>query len=67
MKKILHILRSEPDETVGKITDVMCEDYMTTVVSLYEGFVDWSRLVDKIFESDRVFCWWWCCTAGRLA
>lgn len=56
--KILHILRSEPDETVGKLTDVMSAEHITTVVSLYAPGVDWSALVDKIFENDRVICWW---------
>lgn len=56
--KILHILRSEPDETVGKLTDVMSAENITTVVSLYDRQVDWSALVDKIFENDQVICWW---------
>ncbi|WP_161807082.1 hypothetical protein [Desulfatitalea tepidiphila] len=56
--RILHLLRSEPDGTVEKITDVMSEDNTTTVVSLYEEAVDWSALVDQIFENDRVICWW---------
>ncbi len=58
MKRVLHILRSEPDETVGKLTDVMSEDFATTVVSLYETQIDWPVLVDKIFENDQVVCWW---------
>ena len=58
MKRVLHILRSEPDETVGKITDVMSEEHTTTVVSLYDAQIDWSALVDKIFENDQVVCWW---------
>jgi len=56
--KVLHLLRSDPDGTVEKITDVMSEDNTTTVVSLYEGMIDWSALVDQIFENDRVVCWW---------
>ena len=56
--RILHLLRSEPDDTVKKITDVMSEDNTTTVVSLYDGMIDWSALVDQIFENDRVVCWW---------
>ena len=56
--RVLHLLRSEPDDTVEKITDVMSEDNTTTVVSLYEETVDWSALVDQIFENDRVVCWW---------
>ena len=56
--RVLHLLRSEPDDTVEKITDVMSEDNTTTVVSLYEEKIDWSALVDQIFENDRVVCWW---------
>ena len=56
--KTLHILRSEPDETVEKLTvDISMED-TTSVVMLYEDSVNWSALVDEIFENDRVICWW---------
>jgi len=27
-------------------------------VMLYEDPVDWPALVDKIFENDKVICWW---------
>ena len=56
--KILHILRSEPDETVEKLTAVMSMDNTASVVMLYEDPVDWPALVDKIFENDKVICWW---------
>ena len=56
--KILHILRSEPDETVEKFTAVMSMDNTSSVVMLYEDPVDWVALVDKIFENDKVICWW---------
>ena len=56
--KVLYLLRSEPDATVGKLTDVMSAENTTTVVSLYEAPVDWSSLVDQIFENDQVICWW---------
>lgn len=56
--KTLHLLRSEPDETVRTITDIISADTITTVVSLYDNKVDWSLLVDRIFENDRVICWW---------
>ena len=56
--KVLHILKSEPDETVGKLTDNMSAENTTTVVPLYDAVVDWAALVDKIFENDRVICWW---------
>lgn len=56
--KILHILRSEPDETVQKLTAVMSMDNAAAVVMLYEDPVDWPALVDEIFENDKVICWW---------
>ena len=56
--KILHILKSEPDETVEKLSVVISMEDPTTVVMLYEDAVDWPGLVDKIFENDKVICWW---------
>jgi hypothetical protein len=56
--KILHILRSEPDETVEKFTAAISRDNTASVVMLYENPVDWPALVDKIFENDKVICWW---------
>ena len=56
--KILHILRSEPDDTVEKFTVAMSMEDTASVVMLYEAPVDWSALVDKIFENDKVICWW---------
>ena len=56
--KILHILKSEPDETVEKLSVVMSMEDPTSVVMLYDSPVDWSALVDQIFDSDKVICWW---------
>jgi hypothetical protein len=55
--KILHILRTEPDETVERLTEVFRDEEVTTV-PLYEGEVDWPELVDRIFTADKVICWW---------
>ena len=56
--KVLHILRSEPDETVEKITAFLSMENTASVAMLYEKPVDWAALVDKIFENDKVICWW---------
>lgn len=56
--KVLHILRSEPDETVEKLCESLSRNNTASVVMLYEEPVDWSGLVDKIFENDKVVCWW---------
>lgn len=56
--KTLHILRSEPDETVEKLTVIISMEDTASVVMLYEEPVDWPALVDEIFVNDRVICWW---------
>ena len=63
MSKILHILKSEPDETVAGVIEAQSLDGDVAVVSLYRDeitgqSVDWSRLVEDIFAYDRVICWW---------
>lgn len=53
---ILHIYRSEPDETTKELAKAMSEDAVE--VHLYKGDVDYEGLVKKIFECDKVICWW---------
>jgi hypothetical protein len=55
--KVLHILKSEPDDDVSKLMEAFADDEVTTV-RLFDGEVDWSALVDEIFEHDKVICWW---------
>jgi len=63
MANILHLLRSEPDETVKAVIEALGHDNGATVVSLYPDAiadtpVDWHRLIDDIFTHDSVICWW---------
>ena len=60
--RILHILRSKPEEAVAELIETMAGDDVVRVVSLYQDDispepVDWSRLVDDIFNHDKVICW----------
>lgn len=56
--KVLHILRSEPDETVEKLTRALARKTEASVIALYDGKVDWFSLVGYIFTYDKVICWW---------
>jgi len=56
--KVLHILKSEPDESVEKFTHALGSHHETSVVVLYGKTPDWEALVDDIFEHDKVICWW---------
>jgi hypothetical protein len=59
--KVLHILRSEPDALTRKLIAGMANGGQGKEIALYRGGVDYARLVDDIFASDKVICWW----AGR--
>ena len=62
MEKVLHILCSEPNDTVQQLIEAISGDTCIAVVCLYEDGlsnhpVNWERLVDDIFEHQRVLCW----------
>jgi hypothetical protein len=56
--KVLHILRTEPDDTVRRCLEAFSTEDAVNVAALYKGDVDWSRLVDDIFSHEKVICWW---------
>ncbi len=56
--KVLNIVRSTPDDFEKKLIDAFSEGERDKVITLYEGDVNWSSLVDDIFSHDRIICWW---------
>ena len=56
--KILYLLRSRPDLTVEKLMQTITNGDQSQVRKLYEDKIDWSKLVDDIFEHDKVISWW---------
>ena len=56
--KILHILRSAPDDIVCKLIEDASQGTEGIEVPLYREGIDYDQLVKDIFESDRVICWW---------
>ncbi len=56
--KVLHVLRSEPDEITRGLIEGMSRVGDSKQVALYEGPVDYARLVQDIFQSEKVICWW---------
>jgi hypothetical protein len=55
---LLHILKSEPDENTKTLMRILSEGHETSRISLYEGEPDYERLIDQIFENDKVISWW---------
>jgi hypothetical protein len=56
--KVLQILRTEPDDTVQNLSELVSMESDTSAALLYQGEVDWPKLVDDIFAHDKVICWW---------
>ena len=58
MKKTLHILKTEPDNTTKALMDIMSRDEGTAVFELYKNEADYDELLDLLFEYDRAVSWW---------
>jgi hypothetical protein len=56
--KLLHILKSEPDGDTKRLIEDLSAEEDSEFFSLYEGEVDYNKLLDLIFERDRVISWW---------
>jgi hypothetical protein len=56
--KLLQIYRSKPTEEVIQLASSLSEDNDVTSFNLFEGEVDYARLVELIFENEKVVSWW---------
>jgi len=56
--KILHILKTEPDEEARTLMDLLSDGEGNSTFSLYESDPDYAKLLDLIFENDRTISWW---------
>ena len=56
--KILNVYRSEPDETVKKLVEIVTRDRESDSFNLNTDSPDYDALVDKIFAADQTLSWW---------
>ena len=56
--RLLHILKSIPDERTRILMDIVSQGEEATEVRLYDEATDYSKLVDLIFEYEKVITWW---------
>ena len=57
-KKILHILKTEPDELQMTLMKNLSKNSAGRQFPLYVENVDYDELIDLIFEHDQVITWW---------
>ena len=56
--KILQVYRSEPNDDVKKLVEILNRDREADEFKLYEENPDYDLLVEKIFAADKTVCWW---------
>ncbi len=56
--RILHIYKTEPDETTKTLVKILSEGEDVTEFDLFKDNIDYGKLLDLIFEHDKVVTWW---------
>ncbi len=58
--KILHILKTEPDSNTKILMASSGESQgkEPSVFALYDEQADYEKLIDLIFEHDKIISWW---------
>ncbi len=56
--KILQIFKSEPDAVIKKLMEPLSKDNEARQFEMYQGDVDYDKLVELVFEHDKLICWW---------
>ena len=57
-KKILHVYRSEPNDDVKKLVEILNRDREVSEFKLYDGDPNYDLLVQMIFDADQTISWW---------
>jgi hypothetical protein len=63
LMKLLYLYRFKPTEGAGeegtkKLSEMMGKDNEVMEVKLYEENPDYDKVVDMIWEADKVISWW---------
>ncbi len=56
--KILHIFRHPPDQVIRELVAITSREREATEFPLYEGPVDYDRLLELVITNDQVVSWW---------
>ncbi len=56
--KLLHVLKSEPNNVIKTLMNASSEGNDVQQFDLFAKDVDYDKLVELIFENDKVISWW---------
>ncbi|MCW5199633.1 hypothetical protein VU05_02770 [Desulfobulbus sp. F1] len=56
--KMLQVYRSEPNDDVKTLVEILNRDREADEFKLYGEKPNYDELVSKIFAADKTVCWW---------
>ncbi|MBU4262009.1 MAG: hypothetical protein KKC76_09070 [Proteobacteria bacterium] len=56
--KILHVYRSEPNDDVKRLVEIVSEGRDNENFNLNVDAPDYDKLVDMVWGADQTICWW---------
>ncbi len=56
--KILHVYRSEPNDDVKKLVEIVSEGRENETFNLNVESPDYDKLVEMVWAADQTICWW---------
>lgn len=56
--KLLNIYRSQPNDEVKKLAEIVSEGREAQAFELHVDAPDYDKLVDMLWEADQAICWW---------
>jgi hypothetical protein len=56
--KLLHVLKSEPDQTVKKLMKPLSVHNQVQEFKLFGENIDYDKFIELVFDNDKVICWW---------
>jgi dsDNA-binding SOS-regulon protein len=56
--KLLNIYRSEPNDDVKKLVEIVSRDREAQSFDLNVDAPDYDKMLDMVFDADQTICWW---------
>jgi hypothetical protein len=56
--KVLHVLKTRPDELTEKFIGILSEGEESDFFRLYDDRTDYGAFLESVFSHDKVVSWW---------
>ncbi len=56
--KLLNVYRSEPNDDVKKLVEIVSKDRDVVSFDLNVEDPNYDKMLDMVFDADQTICWW---------